>query len=101
MNRNFFNKDNTNNVNAHEVENRMSSDYVENEYGNLLFKEQVSLLALHELSDAGIDDREDGNRMSCGIRYSNPQFYPKKSRVPALDTFQMKVEKDLVALKNK
>lgn len=60
----------------------------ENEFENLL--EQMSLMILKELQD-----------ITPEIQYANPQYYPKKSKVTALDLFQMGVEKDLVALHGK
>lgn len=38
---------------------------------------------------------------NVNVKYTNPTFYPPKSRVPALDVFQSRVENDLVSLKRK
>lgn len=56
---------------------------VVNEFDNLLFKEQMSVRTLQDLSDS----QKEVNR--CGVDLSNPVFYPIKSRVPALYIFNL------------
>lgn len=76
-----------------------SDTVIINEFQNLSFMEQVSLVTLHDLSDKALNMNEDYDKDSLGIKYTNPLFYPIKSRVPAIDLFQFQVEKDLFALK--
>lgn len=47
------------------------------------------------------DDCGEYNTDDFDPGYTNPSFYPLKSRVPALDIFQSRIEKDLVSLKSK
>lgn len=49
----------------------------------------LTLQGLSSVQDMG------SNWEFLGLKTSNPEFYPVKSRVPALDIFQAKMKKDL------
>lgn len=84
----FENVDNTNFDNA-DVAHKDDRCIV-NEYKDLMFADQVSLLTLHDLCDA---QTEGVITSDFKMKHTNPSFYPKKARVPALDVFQQCIEK--------
>lgn len=97
--RHLFTNDYGNDTNIESMETVCSNP--ENEYSDLLSREQVSLVALQNLSDVPLDGNQGCNKDVYNIKHSNPLFYPRKLRVPDLDVFQTRVEKDLIALKTR
>lgn len=74
-------------------------DSVINEFDKFIFKNLMSLVILKYLARLGTTEDESDDIMNKACpKFSNPQFYPIKSRVPVLDTLQHRVERDLASL---
>lgn len=70
-----------------------SSSFVENEYKHLNFGDQLTLKMLKELSGNDINTNISEKGISFGT--SNSTFYPINARTPAMDRFQLLVDRDL------
>lgn len=68
------------------------------EFMDLLFEDQLVLSTLQDLARLGLDEDFPEYNPQTRPKFSNPQFYPVKSRVLILDIFQQRVERDLVTL---